>query len=487
MQDCLKLLHFHLGSQITNIRIVKGALNEAARVYTELAQARRRPAVHRRRRRPWRRLRRLADQLRVEHELHARRNTPTTSSITSRRSATKRACRIRPSSPRAAAPSSAYHSVLVFNVLGVSGFGDEKMPTTVEPEDCEQPLVDLIETYNNVTARNALESYPRRAAGARHGAEPVQRRLPAARAALHGGEPLLGDLRQAPASSCQTMDEVPEDLQNLDEQLSDTYFCNFSLFQSIPDSWAIKQLFPVMPIHRLNEQPTQPRGARRHHLRLRRQARSVHRSPRRQEDAAAAPVQRRAVLPRRVPGRRVSGDPRRPAQPVRRHPRRARQPRRATATCVLDALIKGDTVREVLDYVEFDAERCSGSCATTSKPPCARAASTTRSPAGSSSSTKTACTATRIWKIPKSADSRPSEDTGRTSPGLGIRKPGLRPSASVFSDPWSPIPDPGSSPPHGHAGNCSERLGAPRNRRGAPGRQRSNIQTSWTVRGKARS
>jgi arginine decarboxylase len=48
---------------------------------------------------------------------------------------------------------------------------------------------------------------------------------------------------------------VPEDLQNLDEQLSDTYFCNFSLFQSIPDSWAIKQLFPVMPIHRLNEKP----------------------------------------------------------------------------------------------------------------------------------------------------------------------------------------------------------------------------------------
>ena len=54
----------------------------------------------------------------------------------------------------------------------------------------------------------------------------------------------------------KTMDEVPEDLQNLDESLSDTYFCNFSLFQSIPDSWAIKQLFPIMPIHRLNEQPT---------------------------------------------------------------------------------------------------------------------------------------------------------------------------------------------------------------------------------------
>ena len=54
----------------------------------------------------------------------------------------------------------------------------------------------------------------------------------------------------------QQMDEVPEDLQGLDDTLADTYFCNFSLFQSIPDSWAIKQLFPVMPIHRLNEAPT---------------------------------------------------------------------------------------------------------------------------------------------------------------------------------------------------------------------------------------
>ena len=47
------------------------------------------------------------------------------------------------------------------------------------------------------------------------------------------------------------MDDVPEELQSLDELLSDTYFCNFSLFQSMPDSWAIKQLFPMMPIHRL--------------------------------------------------------------------------------------------------------------------------------------------------------------------------------------------------------------------------------------------
>ena len=49
---------------------------------------------------------------------------------------------------------------------------------------------------------------------------------------------------------------MPEELQGLETMLSDTYFCNFSVFQSMPDSWAIKQLFPIMPIHRLNEAPT---------------------------------------------------------------------------------------------------------------------------------------------------------------------------------------------------------------------------------------
>ena len=50
--------------------------------------------------------------------------------------------------------------------------------------------------------------------------------------------------------------ELPEELQPLEKALSDSYFCNFSVFQSIPDHWAVDTLFPVMPIHRLNERPT---------------------------------------------------------------------------------------------------------------------------------------------------------------------------------------------------------------------------------------
>ena len=213
----------------------------------------------------------------------------------------------------------AYHSVLVFNVLGVVGLRRRDESRRAPSDDLEQPLVDLIETYRDVTHAQRARELSRRAAGARHGDEPVQRRLPAARAARHGREPVLGDLREAPASWSSELDYVPEDLQGLDEMLSDTYFCNFSLFQSMPDSWAIKQLFPVMPIHRLNERPT--RHAVLGDITCDSDGKIDQFIDRRdvQADAAAAPVQRRAVLPRRVPGRRVPGNPRRPAQPVRRH------------------------------------------------------------------------------------------------------------------------------------------------------------------------
>jgi arginine decarboxylase-like protein len=124
------------------------------------------------------------------------------------------------------------------------------------------------------------------------------------------------------------MDDVPEDLLGLDDAMADTYFCNFSLFQSCPDSWAIKQLFPVMPIHRLNTPPTthavlgditcDSDG-------------KIDTFIDRRDVKRTLPLhkrQRRAVLPRRVPHGGLPGDPGRSPQPLRRHARRARQPRR---------------------------------------------------------------------------------------------------------------------------------------------------------------
>ena len=150
----------------------------------------------------------------------------------------------------------AYHSVLVFNVLGVSAFGEEKIPEAISPEEAEQPVIDLLETYQNLSARNALERY-----------HDAQQALDMALSLFSGGYLPLEQRCQAEnlywailvklKKLVAQMDDVPEDLQGLDDVMADTYFCNFSLFQSCPDSWAIKQLFPVMPIHRLNVRPTQ--------------------------------------------------------------------------------------------------------------------------------------------------------------------------------------------------------------------------------------
>jgi arginine decarboxylase len=253
MQDCLKLLHFHLGSQITNIRIVKGALNEAARVYTELAKLGAGLTYLD-----------VGGGLGVDYD-GSQTNFESSMNYTLEEYANDVVYHIQTVCDEAGVPHPtivsesgravvAYHSVLVFNVLGVSGFGDEKVPTTANP-DWEQPLVDLVETYNNVTARNALEAF-----------HDAQQALDMALGLFTGGylpleqrsmaENLFWAICIKLQKIVQGMAEVPEDLQNIDEQLSDTYFCNFSLFQSIPDSWAIKQLFPVMPIHRLNEKPS---------------------------------------------------------------------------------------------------------------------------------------------------------------------------------------------------------------------------------------
>ena len=195
----------------------------------------------------------------------------------------------------------------------------------------------------------------------------------------------------------KTMEEVPEDLQHLDESLSDTYFCNFSLFQSVPDSWAIKQLFPIMPIHRLNEQPT------RH---------AVLGDITCDSDGKVDQFIDRRDVRRTLPLHAFNGSPYYlgvflvgayqeilgDLHNLYGDTHAVHVSLDADNRVVLDAVIKGDTVREVLSYVQFDGEALITSCASTSKPPCATAASTTKSPAASCSSSKTACTDIPTWK-----------------------------------------------------------------------------------------
>ena len=356
MEDCFKLLHFHLGSQITNIRIVKGALNEAARVYTQLA-----------------RLGAGLEYLDVGGGLGvdydgSRTNFESSMNYTLEEYANDVIYHVQTVCDEAGVPHPtivsesgravvAYHSVLVFNVLGVSGFGDETVPTAADPE-WEQPLVDLVETYNTVSSRNALEAF-----------HDAQQALDMALSLFAGGylpleqrslaENLFWAICTKLRKISQTLAEIPEDLQSLDEQLSDTYFCNFSLFQSIPDSWAIKQLFPVMPIHRLDERPTKP---------------AVLGDITCDSDGKLDRFVDRRDVKKTLPLHTVNGEPYYLGvflvgayQEILGDLHNLFGDTHAVHVSLdpnggarLDTLIKGDTVSEVLNYVEFDADMLLG-------------------------------------------------------------------------------------------------------------------------------
>ena len=353
MADCFNLLHFHLGSQIPNIRIVKHALNEAARIYTELHKAG-----------AGLQYLDVGGGLGVDYD-GSQTNFESSTNYTLEEYANDVVYHIQSVCDDAGVPHPtivsesgravvAYHSVLLFNVLGVSGFGGNGGPKLPNPEEVEQPLVDLTDTFNNLMTRNALEGY-----------HDAQQALDMALNLFSGGYLPLTQRVQAETlywaillklqKLVQQMDEVPEDLQNLDEQLSSTYFCNFSLFQSIPDSWAIKQLFPVMPIHRLQERPTEH---------------AVLGDITCDSDGKIDQFIDRRDVKRTLPLHAFGDDPYYLGvflvgayQEILgdmhnlfgdTHAVHVRLD--GNGNVVLEAVIKGDTVKEVLDYVEFDAE-----------------------------------------------------------------------------------------------------------------------------------
>ena len=252
MADCFQLLHFHIGSQITNIRRLKAALNEAARIYTDLV-------------RNGAGLEYLdvggglgvdydGSQTNFESSVNYTLQEYANDVIYHVQTVCDEAEVLHPTifseSGRAVV---AYHSVLVFDVLGVSTRVDSTVPDQLD-ENVEQPLQTLFETYSDLSTRNVLESY-----------HDAQQALDMTMSFFGGGYLPLEQRSQAENlfwAICrkirrlvEEMDEMPEELERLDSLLSETYFCNFSLFQSMPDSWAVKQLFPVMPIHRLDEEP----------------------------------------------------------------------------------------------------------------------------------------------------------------------------------------------------------------------------------------
>ncbi len=253
MLDCLQLLHFHIGSQITAIRAIKDALQEASRIYVELhALGANMRYID------------CGGGLGVDYDgsqtnFHSSVNYTLQEYAGDVVSQVAEACNAKgvphpdivTESGRAL---TAHHSVLVFNVLGSNEILLGQVPERLDPGE-HRILQSLYETYASVTRKNFLEAW--------HDA--LQRKEEGTTAFNLGVLDLRARARleQLFWATCEKilkivreLPYVPDDLEGLEKQLTDTFYCNFSLFQSLPDHWAVRQLFPTMPIDRLNKAPT---------------------------------------------------------------------------------------------------------------------------------------------------------------------------------------------------------------------------------------
>ncbi|HEY7641987.1 MAG TPA: biosynthetic arginine decarboxylase [Steroidobacteraceae bacterium] len=263
MLDCLELVHCHPGSQLQDIRRVKDAINELAHVYAELKLMGTGVKYID-----------VGGGLGVDYD-GSGTNFESSMNYTINEYASDVVYRIASvcnareiehpvivsESGRATA---AHHSVLVFNALGSSALDQFRVSGNAEEdysgeEELPQPVLDLFEAHRTVSERRLVECY--------HDA--LQAREQALQMFNLGLLSLefRGLAERLYWATCAKIRDycrklatddrgVPEELEGLELILSDTYFCNFSVFQSLPDSWAIGQLFPIMPIHRLNEKPT---------------------------------------------------------------------------------------------------------------------------------------------------------------------------------------------------------------------------------------
>ena len=147
----------------------------------------------------------------------------------------------------------AYSSMLLFNILNVGHNGPSAAPEQ-PPPDSSDTLHNLYAVRAGMTLKNLQECYndalfyrDELRELFHHGGATLRERAMA--------EDVFREIMQRLSCMLPQLDRVPQELQALPEELSDVYYGNFSLFQSLPDIWAIDQLFPIMPIHRLAQKP----------------------------------------------------------------------------------------------------------------------------------------------------------------------------------------------------------------------------------------
>lgn len=252
MLDCLKLMHYHLGSQVPNIRDIRSAVSEACRVYCGLVKEGAAMGYLD-----------LGGGLAVDYD------GSQTNFVNSRNYTLDEYCAdvietimsavdengidhptVITESGRATV---AYYSVLLFNALDVSRFETRPIPETL-PEGVNENVVNLFDAYKSLHLKNLRECYN----------DAIFYRDEVRQLFKHGdislrerslAENIFWQIMVGVSRNIQYLKTVPHDFDGLDGALADIYYCNFSVFQSLPDAWAIGHIFPIMPIHRLAEQP----------------------------------------------------------------------------------------------------------------------------------------------------------------------------------------------------------------------------------------
>jgi len=253
MLDCLKLLHYHLGSQVSDIRKIRTALQEACRFYVDLVREGAAMGIIN-----------VGGGLAVDYD-GSHTNFASSRNYTIEEYAADVVEVVSNMTNEASIPhptivsesgraTVAHHSILVFNVLHVRRFEPHNMPKKL-PRGVNEMLSNLMEVANGLTPRNAQEAYHDAVyyrdeirSMFRHGNISIRHRAIA--------EDIFWHIIRTICNFGLKKKYVPDEMTGLDSAIADVYYGNFSLFQSLPDVWAVDQLFPVMPIHRLNEIPT---------------------------------------------------------------------------------------------------------------------------------------------------------------------------------------------------------------------------------------
>lgn len=254
MKDCLKLIHFHIGSQITKIRFIKNALREAMQFYVQLSKSGfdidfvdigGGLGVD------YDGTRNSASESSMNYAIQEYANDAVYSLVDVCEKNGLKQPNIITESGRSL---TAHHSVLVFEVLETTTLPQWKDNEEITADEHEL-VRELYDIWDKLSQPRLFESW--------HDALQIREEALdlfslglidlRTRAMV---EKLFWSIAREVGDIAQTMKHAPEELRKVSRMLPDKYFCNFSLFQSLPDHWAIDQLFPVMPLSRLDEKPT---------------------------------------------------------------------------------------------------------------------------------------------------------------------------------------------------------------------------------------